>query len=291
MTEKKMCYLCQAKEFSYRSGSVRDNPDLKICECRGCGLVYLSSFEHACLYEDSGMHGGQPLDIDKWLSITESDDERRFLYLKSLLAARSVLDFGCGAGGFLLKAKQVASKAYGVELERRLQDHFRKHGLLVSENLDTLTMEYGEEKFDIITLFHVLEHLPDPRSILTSLSRMLAEGGEMIIEVPHADDALLTLYECEPFSHFTYWSCHLFLFTVKTLEMLVMQAGLKLNYIKQVQRYPVSNHLYWLAEGKPGGHKVWRSLNSPELHAAYEKQLAEIGKCDTLVMSVSDLEY
>ncbi len=93
--------------------------------------------------------------------------------------------------------------------------------------------------------------------MLVELADLLTGKGEIIIEVPHADDALLSLYECEPFSHFTYWSCHLFLYTVTTLEMLVEQTGLKLNYIKQVQRYPLSNHMYWLAEGKPGGHKIW----------------------------------
>lgn len=289
MPELKECYLCRSKEFSFRPGSVRDNSGLKVCECGGCGLVYLSSFAHvrADLYEESGMHGAQPLDINKWLSTTEQDDERRFQYLKSFVAAKSVLDFGCGAGGFLLKAKQVASKVYGVELEKRLQDHFLAHNLSIFENIDIVLSEHGGLKFDVITMFHVLEHLPDPKAMLIDLASLLNKGGEIIIEVPHADDALLTLYECEAFSHFTYWSCHLFLFTVKTLGLLAEKAGLKVNYIKQVQRYPLSNHLYWLAKGRPGGHQVWHFMNSPETHAAYEKQLAAVGKCDSLVMSLS----
>ncbi len=289
MTNQKKCYLCQSKEFSFRPGSVRDNPGLKVCECNGCGLVYLSSFEHvqANLYEDSGMHGAEPLDIKKWLSTTEQDDERRFLYLKSFLATKSVLDFGCGAGGFLIKAMRVASKAYGIELEKRLQEHFRTTNLSVYENIDKVLNKREALKFDVITMFHVLEHLPDPKNMLISLSSLLCEGGEIIVEVPNADEALITLYECEPFLHFTYWSCHLFLFTVKTLGLLAKQVGLKVNYIKQVQRYPLSNHLYWLSKGKPGGHNIWHFLNSPETHATYEKELAAIGKCDTLLMSLS----
>ena len=141
--------------------------------------------------------------------------------------------------------------------------------------------------YNIITMFHVLEHIPDPKSILSELSELLADDGQIIVEVPNADDALLTLYQCGPFSHFTYWSCHLFLYTVKTLEMLFGQVNLKVNYIKQIQRYPLSNHLYWLANGNPGGHQKWHFLDSPELHAAYEKKLAAIGECDTIVVSVS----
>jgi hypothetical protein len=71
------------------------------------------------------------------------------------------------------------------------------------------------------------------------------------------------------------------------LEMLFTQINLKVNYIKQIQRYPLANHLCWLANGKSDGHQKWHFLNSPELHAAYEKQLASIGKCDTILASVS----
>ena len=91
----------------------------------------------------------------------------------------------------------------------------------------------------------------------------------------------------KPFSNFTYWSCHLFLFTAKTLKRLFPQVNLKVNYIKQIQRYLLDNHLYWLANGKPYSHQKWHFLNSLELHAAYEKQLAVIGKRDTIVVSVS----
>jgi hypothetical protein len=136
-------------------------------------------------------------------------------------------------------------------------------------------------------MFHVLGHAPDPKSILVELSEILANNGQIIVEVPNADDVLLTFYHREPFSNFTYWSCHLFLFTFKTLEMLFSKVNLKVNYIKQIQRYPLVNHLYWLANGKPGGHQKWHFLDSPELHAAYEKQLAAIGKCDTILASIS----
>ncbi|MBU0481852.1 MAG: class I SAM-dependent methyltransferase [Proteobacteria bacterium] len=283
------CYLCGCGDCRIRPGSVRDNPDLDVYECKECGLVFLSSFDHAVgeFYEDSGMHGEEPLDIGQWIAQTKDDDERRFRALQSSLKGKSILDFGCGTGGFLLRARSVAEKVYGVELERRLQQYFRVNDLAVFENVEAIAKGAEGLRFDVITMFHVLEHLPDPKSMLSCLAELLTDKGELIIEVPHADDALLSLYECESFSHFTYWSCHLYLFTVKTLELLVGQAGIKLNYIKQVQRYPISNHLYWLAKGKPGGHKEWGFLDSPELQAAYEKQLAAAGKCDTLVMSVS----
>lgn len=283
------CYLCGSTRFNKRLGSVRDNPELEVFECSSCGLVFLSSFDHIehGFYESSGMHGKELPDPKTVLKETAWDDERRFQYLESALPNRRLLDFGCGAGGFLLRAPELAATVHGVELETRLSSHYENHELTVFQNLSDIPKPYSRGGYDVITMFHVIEHLPDPKAILGELSKMLADDGQIIVEVPNADDALLTLYNCRPFSHFTYWSCHLFLFTAKTLEMLFAQINLKVNSIKQIQRYPLSNHLYWLANGKPGGHQKWHFLDSPELHANYEKQLAAIGKCDTIVASVS----
>ena len=210
----KECYLCKNRKTIQRTGSVRDNPQLKILECASCGLVFLSSFDHIKkkFYENSRMH------------------------------------------------------------------------LKVYPDLSEIP---AKKKYDIITMFHVLEHLPDPRTTLRKLSRFLKDKGQLIIEVPSAEYALLTLYGCEAFSHFTYWSCHLFLFTLNTLKELALQVNLKMNYIRQIQRYPLSNHLYWLAKGKPGGHENWHFLDSKQLNKAYEDQLSKLGKCDTLVISLS----
>jgi len=282
---RRKCYLCGGMEFSKRPGSVRDNPELKILECTSCGLVFISSFDHIRdgFYESGEMHGEEMPDVQTWLKETAWDDERRFQYLKSALPNRRLLDFGCGAGGFLLKARDLAATAHGVEPEIRLSNHYQRHDLTVFQNLSDIR----GGGYDIITMLHVLEHIPDPKLILGELSKILANDGQIVVEVPNADDALLTLYNNKPFSNFTYWSCHLFLFTSKTLQLLFDQMNLKVNYIKQIQRYPLSNHLRWLANGKPGGHQKWHFLDSPELHAVYEKQLAAIGKCDTIMASVS----
>ena len=273
-----------------RAGSVRDKPELDILECVACGLVRLSSFDHIKngFYEDSKMHDGEEMpDIQAMLNETAWDDERRFQYLKAALPNRRLLDFGFGAGGFLLRAREVAAVAHGVEPETRLRNHYQSQGLTVFQNLSEIPKDIQGGGYDIITMFHVLEHIPDPKSILGELSERLKKDGQLIIEVPNASDALLELYQCDQFSRFTYWSCHLYLFTGQTLSELANQAGMKVNYIKQVQRYPLSNHLYWLAKGLPGGHVKWNFMNSPILNDAYEKQLASIGCCDTIIASLS----
>lgn len=281
------CYLCKSDKFSKRTGSVRDNPDIDILECSDCGLVYLSSLDHIQdgHYEESGMHNDELPDIDNWLQETEFDDKRRYDFVKEKIVNKNVLDFGCGVGGFLGMAKQSASNVSGVELERALQSSFQERKLNVFSNLKEAQEE--SEKYDIITAFHVVEHLQNPKEILKDLSQLLKENGEMILEVPNSDDALLTLYESKDFQNFTYWSQHLFLFNTKTMAELIEQTGLKLNWIKHIQRYPLSNHLYWLSKGNPGGQKDWSFLDNDKLAVEYEKQLASIGKTDTLLASLS----
>lgn len=140
MTDVKKCYLCGNTEFNKRLGSVRDRPELKVFECASCGLVCLSSFDHIRdgFYEISEMHGEEMPDIETWLKETAWDDERRFQYLKSVLPNRRLLDFGCGAGGFLLKARDLAATAHGVEPEIRLSSHYQSHGLMVFQNLSEI---------------------------------------------------------------------------------------------------------------------------------------------------------
>jgi len=273
------CYLCKSPEFVRRKGQVRDAPELGIVQCTQCGLVSLDAIDHISsgFYEKSGMHGSEPATIDAWLKETHWDDQRRFDMIKVFLPNKRLLDFGCGAAGFLEKANHLAAEVMGIELEERVRQHWQGRLKIVPGT------ESAGTGFDLITAFHVLEHLPDPRGMLRTLSNLLAPGGRMIIEVPSSDDVLLSLYDCAAFQGFTYWSQHLFLFNAHTLETIARQAGMRIVAIEHFQRYPLSNHLHWLSQGGPGGHQRWGFLDTPELTAAYGNALAAIGKTDTLI--------
>lgn len=281
MTERRRprrCYLCGGTRFAKRPGKVRDSDSLEVLECGGCGLVFLSSFDHIRegFYEESGMLL-EGWDLKQWREESARDDERRFRSLRARLRGKRILDFGAGNAGFLLRAATVAKEAAGIELERKYHSVFRKEGLTIFPSEADVDGTY-----DVVTAFHVLEHLPDPKAMLSKLGARLARRGRLVVEVPSADDALLTFYECKPFTEFTYWSCHLFLFTPSTLKAVGEQAGLKVDSLEQVQRFPLSNHLYWLANGKPGGQKLWARLDAGGAAEAYERRLAELGRCDTL---------
>jgi len=278
MSKENKCYLCGGNNFKKLEGNVRDNSSLDVLCCENCSLVFLSSFEHIDenFYENDGMHGGN-VDVKMWRKQTKDDDNRRFKFLKKQIKNKTIMDFGCGNGGFLTFAKIVAKKAVGVELQKAQEDFYKKNNLEVFFNIDGIS-----DKFDFITLFHVLEHLKDPIAMLKKLGSKLNKNGEIIIEVPNSNDALLSLYKNEAFMNFTHWSCHLFLFNEQTILDTVKQAGFKVNYIKHVQRYGFCNHLYWQIRKKPGGPKKLWFVNK-----LYEKSLAQLKATDTIIVSIS----
>ena len=116
------------------------------------------------------------------------------------------------------------------------------------------------------------------------MSEVLRSHGSLILEVPHASDILLSQLETDAFKRFTLWSQHLILHTRESLRRLLQAGGFSNIVIEGVQRYPLSNHLNWLSQGKPGGHKsVLSALDTPELKMAYEAALRKIDATDTLV--------
>jgi 2-polyprenyl-3-methyl-5-hydroxy-6-metoxy-1,4-benzoquinol methylase len=268
------CYICNRTQFSKVKGTVRDMPKLKILKCDHCGLVRLNSFKHISdtFYEDGEMNDWGNL-VEYSTSCVENDLWRVNKY-KDLFRHKKILDYGCGLAGFI-SVMQRYCNIFGYEVD----PSWRRVNSQVSNLMYNEIEEIPDNEFDYITFFHVLEHLKSPRKVLKSIASKLKADGKFIIEVPNADDALLSLYDCEAFQNFTYWSCHLYLFNQYNLQMMLEQAGFKVYSIVQTQRYPLSNHLYWLAHGKPNGHKIWHHIECPE----YEQQLAKMGKCDTLV--------
>jgi len=275
------CYLCQSESTRQIHDRCRDSAEVRVLRCEACGLVFLSDARANAdeFYERSGMYDFAMPSRETLLQEEAADTDRRARLLAPLVHGKRYLDFGCGAGAVLLAARAQGAEAAGVELNQQHREALTgEHGVRVTRDLAEL-----EGSFDVVSLFHVLEHLKDPVAALRGIRERLAPGGQLVVEVPHADDALLSVYESENFKNFTYWTCHLYLFTEATLAAVLRKAGFDRVRVEFTQRYPLANHLYWLAKGKPGGHKIWAHLGSPELDAAYAARLAERKISDTLV--------
>ncbi|ETJ37884.1 Methyltransferase [human gut metagenome] len=282
----KSCYLCNSKDIKLIHRGTRDNSNINVMECCSCKLVFLSSFDHIkdIIYEESEMHiDKKKIDINKYREKTRNDDLRRVSMLSKEIMDKHILDFGCGNGGFIKYASEVAKskKIKGVELENKERYYLINEGFEIKKYIS----EY-DERFDLITMFHVLEHLVDPICILKQLANYLNDDGEIIIEVPNADEALIKLYNLKEFKDFTYWSFHAFLYNIENIDKLIYKSGFRIKWKKQIQRYSLANHLYWLAHKKPNGHNNWIFLDDDEINKLYKQKLEKHNLCDTIMISI-----
>ncbi|TDT46305.1 methyltransferase family protein [Maribacter spongiicola] len=94
---------------------------------------------------------------------------------------KNLLDIGCGTGEFLINAKNKNWKTVGVELNDSARKKAVDKELEIYKSLDDL----NSKKFDVITLWHVLEHLPDLDKQINKITSLLNKNGTLIIAVPN----------------------------------------------------------------------------------------------------------
>ena len=94
---------------------------------------------------------------------------------------KSLLDIGCGTGEFLSYAKKHHWKIQGVEVSDSARKKAEDKNISVHESLD----KFSNIKFNVITLWHVLEHLPNLKKNIQQIESLLTEDGTLIIAVPN----------------------------------------------------------------------------------------------------------
>ena len=208
------------------------------------------------------------------------DSKRRLEYAEEFIKGKRVADFGCGNGDFLKLISPQCEKTIGIELQEDYVNSLNEYGIDCVNEIEKIE----DDSIDVLVSFHVIEHLPNPLEVLTALKSKIVRGGILIIEVPHANDFLLSELSSEAFKQFTLWSQHLILHTYDSLRIMLEYIEMDEIKIMGTQRYPLSNHLNWLKHEKPGGHKTTLSrIDSTELTKEYEKALNSIQATDTLV--------
>ncbi len=265
------------------SPCTRDRRDIGVLRCRQSGVIFLDGVERLSqdhYVEQDGFAYWEAGSREASIEATRPDDRRRADAFGSLIRGRRWLDVGTGPGGILDMLAPEAAEAVAVEPQRQVRHHLNELGYPTWASL----ADVRRSDLEVITLFHVLEHMFNPIEELQQARRCLADDGLLIIEVPHARDALITHYDLETFRQFTFWSEHLILHTRESLRACVEAAGLRVERIDGMQRYPLANHLYWLRHGKPGGHERWRNLTTPDLDAAYSDMLRQQDLTDSLVL-------
>jgi 2-polyprenyl-3-methyl-5-hydroxy-6-metoxy-1,4-benzoquinol methylase len=275
--------LVMPERVSVFSTRTRDRHDVEVLRDDVSKVIFIDDFYVGDQeYRGGGYRDEAPSDDCANSTFEDrSDTQRRLASFRQFVVGKKICDFGCGAGAFLREAQPQAAMVCGVELQNDLRAHLNQRGIRCAEAIGELDIE-----FDSIFLFHTMEHLPDPLKTLRQIRQALRPNGEgrIIVEVPHARDFLIDTLALPEFISFTLWSQHLILHTRVSLAAFLGEAGFRDIRIVGVQRYGLANHLQWLKEKRPGGHKSALSIIETEaLTVAYAEALARLDQTDTLV--------
>jgi ubiquinone/menaquinone biosynthesis C-methylase UbiE len=101
--------------------------------------------------------------------------------------AGRILDIGCGRGIMLSQLKQRGWQATGTEISEELAAASQKSGITVHVQADLRDCRFEANSFDVITLWHTLEHIANPAETLAEIHRILKPNGVVLIEVPNFD--------------------------------------------------------------------------------------------------------
>ncbi len=136
-----------------------------------------------------------------------------------------LLDIGAGTGDFLFAAKQNGWKTIGVEPSQKAKDIAQKKGI----NFINSTSELDNNSFDVITMWHVLEHVPDLESQIQELKRLLKPNGTVFVAVPNFKS-----YDANYYGKF--WAAydvpiHFWHFSKTTIKLLFEKQEMKLKKV------------------------------------------------------------
>jgi 2-polyprenyl-3-methyl-5-hydroxy-6-metoxy-1,4-benzoquinol methylase len=145
-----------------------------------------------------------------------------------------LLDFGCGSGEFMKQMRDYGWNVEGLDLSPGIVEALRERGIFRT-HLGTLPHpDIPAAAFDAITMWHSLEHVPDPRDVLRAATDALRAGGVLAVSVPNFASWSFRQFQ----DHWTGLGLprHLTHFTPQTLCHMVESTGLRVLSIAQVGR-------------------------------------------------------
>jgi 2-polyprenyl-3-methyl-5-hydroxy-6-metoxy-1,4-benzoquinol methylase len=139
---------------------------------------------------------------------------------------KTLLDIGAGTASFLESAAQDGWEAYGIEPNKKARNLALKKGLELKENIDLLQ----KQKFQVITMWHVLEHLPNLDAEIAKITSLLNRDGTLILAVPNFQS-----YDARYYKEF--WAAydvprHLSHFSQLSIKLLFAKHGMKVIKVK-----------------------------------------------------------
>ena len=238
------CNLCGSRETTLVR-SIREHryglqTDFRVVRCARCNLVYLNprpSQEEMLAYYPPEYQEAMRHVVQE---VRQSRVGR--LGLRMLRRIRipppppegRVLDIGCASGDYLVALRRLGWQVYGIEMDAGAAEYARERfGLSIRTGCaeDTLS-DFPDAHFDVVTMWHVLEHLFEPSRVLKEVRRTLKPGGILMLELPNLDSLTASLLG-------EYWfpleiPRHLYHFTPQTLRAILTKTGFRLNRLTSV---------------------------------------------------------
>lgn len=173
-----------------------------------------------------------------------------------------VLDVGCGFGYFLRLCDEQSWNTYGIDVSSFAIETARTNtkAQLYLHDIESFDERiFGENTFDLITMFDVLEHLALPGAVLREFQKILKQGGKLVITTPNLnaiERVLLKALAREEKWHGFSDETHINLYSTHSLRTLVQSAGLKILELRTPfhSLSPATNHVL---EKTGLGGKIW----------------------------------
>ncbi len=225
MTGPVHCLLCTVDDTCLRATI----DGWRVVRCRRCGLAYLNPRpaepELEALYSEAYFRSDRfqtrAKDAEKGIAERTID----IIGIERFKRNGTLLDIGCATGHLLAAPKRRGWEVTGIEFSewaaRVAREQFGLEVLVGA--IESLTLP--EKRFDVITAYHVLEHLPNPAMTLGHLSRWMKDDGLLVIRLPNLRSFDAWYYQ----DQWRGWDVpfHFYHFSPKTLKRLLGVAGFR----------------------------------------------------------------
>lgn len=267
MDKEFKCLLCGCKkEYEFVKEGTRDSTH-NVVQCRKCGLVQLfplPSVEEDAEYYNKNVHDKATtpdLDIEGIYQKFLFQNLNKLRYLKEKIKIQKdwkMLDYASGYGFFIQLMQENGYLFDGVEISEerikicreRLQMNKQSDRQIFTFNLlEQDVPEELEEKYDLITMFHLLEHLIKPVELLEKVRKMLKPDGILVLELPNYANSMMKI--SKEFHDFFFIRDHVAYYTPETVMRAVEGGGYKDVEIGGVQLYGLTNHMNWILNKGP----------------------------------------
>jgi SAM-dependent methyltransferase len=157
-----------------------------------------------------------------------------------------LLEVGCSYGAFLLEARSRGWDVTGVELSEIAAAHARSLGLHVFSGSLPDQIPHLTGPYDVLVMFHVIEHVPDPLALLELCRKLIKPRGLLVLKTPNVESSIAKI--TGPSWHWISPPAHLYLYSPATIKKLLTKAGFGAVTLNSSQG-DAHNNLFAIASG------------------------------------------